>query len=26
LPPSTTIVNAETLGMPAGVPPDTCGC
>jgi hypothetical protein len=26
LPPSATIVNAETLGMPAGVPPDTCGC
>jgi hypothetical protein len=26
LPPSTTIVNAETLGMPAGVPPEPCGC
>ena len=26
LPPSMTIANAETLGMPAGVPPDTCGC
>lgn len=26
LPRSTTIVPAETLGMPAGVPPATCGC
>jgi hypothetical protein len=26
LPESTTIVNAETLGLPEGVPPDPCGC
>jgi hypothetical protein len=26
LPAATTIVNAETLGMPAGVPADPCGC
>ncbi|MCS0630491.1 pilus assembly protein [Telluria mixta] len=26
LPQSTTIVNAETLGLPGGVPPDPCGC
>jgi Flp pilus assembly protein TadG len=26
LPESTTIVNAETLGLPGGVPPDPCGC
>ncbi|WP_229503831.1 TadE/TadG family type IV pilus assembly protein [Massilia putida] len=26
LPESTTIVNAETLGLPGGLPPDTCGC
>jgi hypothetical protein len=26
LPVSTTIVNAETLGLPEGLPPDPCGC
>jgi hypothetical protein len=26
LPMSTTIANAETLGLPEGVPPDPCGC
>jgi hypothetical protein len=26
LPVSTTIVNAETLGLPEGVPPAPCGC
>jgi len=26
LPESTTIVNAETLGLPGGVPPNSCGC
>jgi hypothetical protein len=26
LPQSTTIVNAETLGLPEGVPTDPCGC
>jgi hypothetical protein len=26
LPGSTTIVNAETLGLPEGTPPDPCGC
>jgi hypothetical protein len=26
LPESTTIVNAETLGLPEGTPADTCGC
>jgi len=26
LPQSTTIVNAETLGLPEGVPADPCGC
>jgi hypothetical protein len=26
LPRSVTIVNAETLGMPGGLPPEPCGC